>query len=57
MNNLKQIAINAIQHWIGHETAHLAPTEQIVVFEEIAQSCLDTAVELRAEFAPKELAQ
>lgn len=47
MSNQKQIAVEAIRHWIGHETAHLSAADQIIVSEEIAQACLDIAEEVR----------
>lgn len=42
-------AVAAIEHWIGHETAHLTPAEQYETFKQISRSCERMSDELLLE--------
>lgn len=46
-------AVEAIKHWIGHETAHLSPAEQYEAFRMISRSCYRMSDELLKEAAHK----
>lgn len=42
-------AVEAIKHWIGHETAHLGPAEQYEAFRMVSRSCERMSDELLKE--------
>lgn len=44
-------AVEAIKHWIGHETAHLSPAEQYEAFRKVSRSCERMSDELLKEAA------
>jgi hypothetical protein len=45
-----EIAINALEHAYGDETAHLEPREQLIVAARVIRSLLETIEDISLEF-------
>ncbi len=49
MSRQVHLTVNNIDYWIGHESAHLAPDEQIEVMESVIGRCNAIINELKKE--------